>query len=93
MNNFNEICPKCQGEMMPFDITCDDCYEFTVEVFPHSERKVKDILTVLSVKFKAFTEKGDDSKWSLDRMLLLIEVPRKDEETIRQLLIEELSTC
>lgn len=77
---------------MPFDVTCDDCYEFTVEVFPHNERKVKDTLTALSTNFKALTEKGDGSKWSFDRTLLLIEAPRKDYDTIKQLLIEELST-
>jgi hypothetical protein len=92
MKHFNEICPKCQGEMMPFDVTCDDCYEFAIEVFPHNERKVKDTLTTLGANFKAFTEKGDGSKWSLDRTLLLIEAQRKDCDTIKQLLIEELST-
>jgi len=81
----DERCPECSGHMYPFDVTCDDCYFFTVEVIQGCYIDLTNALHVLGYRYGEFIEK---SKWLRDRLMLKIKCPRKDNEALRQILDE-----
>lgn len=82
-------CAKCGGDKMPFDIHCDACHEFPVEVKTGKKLKMIEVLCTLGYKYEEFLERGDGSAWSKDRFLLIIEASREDEKVIKQILDEE----
>ena len=84
-----EHCPKCGNDKMPFDVHCDNCYEFSVEVKTGKKLKMTEILCTLGYKYKELLEKGDGSVWLKDKFMLIIEAPRRDEKAIKQILKEE----
>ena len=82
-------CPKCGNDKMPFDVHCDDCYEFSVEVKTGNKLKMTEILYTLGYKYKEFLQKGDGSVWLKDKFMLMIEAPMRDRKAIEQILREE----
>lgn len=87
----DEKCPKCSGHKLSFDVHCDNCNEFTITVPKGKKKAMQDLITELGYKSKGFLEKdlyADDGE--LGRYMLCIEAPRRDENTIRELLRNEI---
>lgn len=81
----DERCPKCKKHKYPFDVTCDDCYFFTMEPKNGCYGSVINALHILGYKSSGFIQK---SKWADDRHMIKIECPRVDNQTLRQILNE-----
>ena len=85
---FNDECPKCHGEKMPFDVNCDNCYEFQVVVKRGCKLPMQMLLCDLGYKSSGHLEVSGYGSGN-NKYYLTIEAPRCDESTIRELLKEE----
>lgn len=45
--NDEEICPKCKLDKMPFDVHCDSCNEFSLEIKTGKKLEMKRALNTL----------------------------------------------
>lgn len=76
---------------MPFDIHCDDCHEFSMAVKKGNKLVMQQAITELGYKSRGFLEKNRYCRsGELDRYILMISAPRKDEKALTQLIKESV---
>ena len=82
------ICPKCNGHKFHSDKHCSSCYEFSVPINRGKKSAMQAIISELGYKVKGAMEK-DTRGEKYSRYVLIVEAPKSDEKTIKELLAKE----
>ena len=79
-----EDCPKCNQTKLPFDLHCEECYEFPVTVSDEKRVGITNAIVTLGYNFERLTEGSYYS--NDDSFILLVNAPRTDEAVILEIL-------